>query len=209
MHLQSQFLCLTNKIQVSISEALLIDHPLFAHFHWSTKPVSITSSMESRCCPNDCSCCSAHPGSTTKPARPLTRPATLECSCRSDIQNKFKTMINPRLSREIIFSIPVPFWYSSMAERPPEYPPHPFLQLFVLSPLSHTQDPPQHRPSSLSGLPMQPPENWNFFNCESFFQLKNNKLAWISSSNTTPLSKCFGRSWWVPWVEVPLPRRSW
>ena len=63
----------------------------------------------------------------------------------------------------MIFSNRVPFWYSSMAERPREYPPHPCLHLFVLTPFSHIQDPPQQRPSSSSGLPMQPPENLTLF----------------------------------------------
>ena len=74
-----------------------------------------------------------------------------------------------------------------MADRPPEYPPHPCLHLFVLTPFSQTQDPPQHRPSSLSGLPMQPPENRQVFIGIGFFIKKGKTYMDFLPQRHTPL----------------------
>ena len=68
-----QMMHLTSKFQVALSEAFLIDFPLFAWLDRTTKPVSISTSMVSTGFPNHCSWDTSLPCGTLLPM-PFEQP---------------------------------------------------------------------------------------------------------------------------------------
>ena len=64
---------LTSKFQVALSEAFFIDFPLFAWLDWTTKSVSISTSMVSTGFPNHCSWDTSLPCGTLLPM-PFEQP---------------------------------------------------------------------------------------------------------------------------------------